>query len=312
MDSIQSAMRDFMNSEQFEERFAQAQTRIFNNERVKAFLSSHPELSEDVITQDVMKLYEYKKEWENCDQCPGLSQCPNLMQGYQPELYVERGRIYTRYNPCFLKVEDNEFKRRKHLIKSYYIPNEILNATFSDLHIDTEDEERSKIAQQALEFAHEALPGEDGSGLYIHGSFGVGKTFIAGAVANVLAERGVKTIMMYAPDFFREMKQAIAEGTVQEKLEEVQQAEVLIMDDIGAETMSGWIRDDVLGVILQQRMMEKLPTIYTSNFDYDELENHMAYSHKGGEERVKAQRIMERIRPFTSPLYLTGKNRRHN
>ncbi len=121
-----------------------------------------------------------------------------------------------------------------------------------------------------------------------------------GAVANQLRERNIESYMIYTPDFFREMKQSIGDGTFQEKLDTIKRAQVLILDDIGAESISAWIRDDVLGAILQHRMLEKLPTLFTSNYDYDELENHLAYSDKGGTEELKAKRIMERIRHFTT------------
>lgn len=74
--------------------------------------------------------------------------------------------------------------------------------------------------------------------------------------------------------------------------------------------MSSWVRDDILGVILQHRMLEKLPTLYTSNYDFDELEEHLAYSQKGGIEQLKSKRIMERIRHFAEPVFIEGENRR--
>ena len=57
-------------------------------------------------------------------------------------------------------------------------------------------------------------------------------------------------------------------------------------------------------------MAEKLPTLFTSNYDYDELEEQLAYSEKGGIERLKAKRIMERIKHFTTFVEVGGQNRR--
>lgn len=48
-------------------------------------------------------------------------------------------------------------------------------------------------------------------------------------------------------------------------------AQVLVLDDIGAEQHSPWVRDDVLQVILQYRMQENLPTFFTSNLSFDDL-----------------------------------------
>lgn len=85
---------------------------------------------------------------------------------------------------------------------------------------------------------------------------------------------------------------------------------VLILDDIGAETLSPWARDEVLGAILQYRVSENLPVLYTSNYTYDELEEHLAHSQKAGVEQLKAMRIMERIRYYTDAYKVDGINRR--
>ena len=37
---------------------------------------------------------------------------------------------------------------------------------------------------------------------------------------------------------------------------------VLILDDIGSEMNTQWVRDEVLGPILQFRMLEELPTFF--------------------------------------------------
>ena len=45
-------------------------------------------------------------------------------------------------------------------------------------------------------------------------------------------------------------------GLVKETVDQVKKAEILILDDIGAEQMSAWVRDEILQVILQHRMQE--------------------------------------------------------
>ncbi|MDI5788502.1 hypothetical protein PO124_09190 [Bacillus licheniformis] len=40
----------------------------------------------------------------------------------------------------------------------------------------------------------------------------------------------------------------------------VKSTPILMLDDIGAESMSSWVRDEVLGAILQHRMSQQLPT----------------------------------------------------
>ena len=69
------------------------------------------------------------------------------------------------------------------------------------------------------------------------------------------------------------VKNAIGDGNVKNLVDEIKQAEVLILDDIGAEQSTPWVRDEVLQVILQYRMQEDLPTFFTSNFNFEDLEN---------------------------------------
>ena len=96
-----------------------------------------------------------------------------------------------------------------------------------------------------------------------------------------------------------------------EKLDAVKRSPILMIDDIGADAMSSWIRDEVFGVILQYRMQEQLPTFFSSNFTMDELEQHLSVTQRGDEEPLKAKRIMERIRYLTKEIEMTGRNRRN-
>ena len=105
------------------------------------------------------------------------------------------------------------------------------------------------------------------------------------------------------------MKNAISSGLVKEKIDQVKTAQVLILDDIGAEQSSPWMRDEILQVILQHRMQENLPTFFTSNFSFSDLERHFASS-KNGDETWQAKRVMERIKFLAQEVRLEGENRR--
>ncbi|SDJ22018.1 primosomal protein DnaI [Natribacillus halophilus] len=311
MEPIQSSLKKYMQESGWEEALQRVRQDVLTEKRVHDWLFANGEaLSAGAVEQGMTALLEYKNSWQNCDQCPGLDKCPNPMTGHQPELYPEHGQIHMRYHPCPLQKAATRRRKQEALVKSLYVSAEFKKATLENVDIDDTDDRRSTALKKAIAFAHEVVPGEEGQGLYLHGMFGVGKTYMMAAIANALADRQIQSMLVYAPEFFREMRQAIGEGSVDEKIDAVKRVPVLMLDDIGAETMSNWIRDDVLGAILQHRMTEKLPTVYTSNWDYEELEAHFSYSNKGGEERMKAKRIMERIRPFTTELYLSGRNRR--
>ena len=84
---------------------------------------------------------------------------------------------------------------------------------------------------------------------------------------------------------------------------------MLLLDDIGAENCSNWSRDEILGPILQYRMENNLPTFFTSNLTLDELETALSTT-TSGVDKLKARRIIERIKQLTVTLELVSKNRR--
>ncbi len=307
MEPIQSSMKEWAKNSNLQQQLDKAKQELLSDPLVQTFLQKHADVTDEMIEQGLVKLYEFQKERHHCLNCPGLSACPNMMKGYQPEVVISRGTLDLHYHACSLMEEAEQQKQQRQLMKSLYVPKDILDAKFESL---DRSKGREEASRKALAFAMSADPGEDGQGLYFYGKFGVGKTHMMGAIMNELRNRKIESLIVYTPDFFREMKQAIGDGTFQQKLDMVKQAKVLILDDIGAETISGWIRDDVLGAILQYRMLEKLPTFFTSNYDYDELEEHLAYSERGGIEELKAKRIMERIKHFTTFVAVEGENRR--
>ena len=82
-----------------------------------------------------------------------------------------------------------------------------------------------------------------------------------------------------------------------------------MLDDIGAENVTNWGRDEILGTILQYRMDNHLTTFFTSNLDINELEKHLSIT-KDNMDMVKARRIIERIKQLTIDMELISKNRR--
>ncbi|WP_240374643.1 primosomal protein DnaI [Bacillus piscicola] len=308
MQSIRSSLDAYRGKSQWHKRYETLKQEVLSYPKIQSFLTKHPQIPNEQIERNMAKLFEYKRERQHCDSCPGLADCPNMMKGYQPEIVNNNSQLIVQYRPCHLKQQADALLKRQSLIKSMYIPKEILDASFDKMERDHAS--RLSASHLCLKFALKAKPGEDAHGLYVHGKFGVGKTYMMGAAANELAARNISSMLVYVPDFFREMKQALSDGSVQEKIDQVKNVDVLILDDIGAETTSAWVRDDILGVILHYRMMEKLPTLYTSNYDYEELETHLAYSQKGGIEQLKAKRIMERIKHLTTPVFMEGRNRR--
>ena len=279
---------------------------IFEDEDVKAFLEQHKEeLTPEAIRKGMSALLEFRMERDarknNKEvKAPGLEPC----------LEVHNGFILVNYKRTEEAIREERERKRKRLIHSINMPKNIAEARFSDTALTPE---RQEVIGELLKFINSYKPNstEYQKGLYLAGPFGVGKTYMMGALANELSENGVETTLVNVPTYSAEIKQAIATNNVEAKLVSIKNTPILVLDDIGAEMNSAWFRDEVLMVILQHRMLQELPTFFTSNFTIDQLEAHFAHSNKGDQELLKAKRLIERIRFLAKEYFVDGQNHRN-
>ncbi|MGM9985643.1 MAG: primosomal protein DnaI [Bacillaceae bacterium] len=309
MQHISDSLSKLMQNDRFRQTYHLMKDEVLSHPEVRSFVKEHKdEITEEILERSLSKLYEFIGQKPSCNDCKSVSDCKNLLKGYIPKLFIQGKAIDIRYEACQKKVAEDARRKREALIQSVYVPRDILAASFQDLQLD--DEGRYEAIRLATHFAQTYEVGSKMKGLYLHGPFGVGKTYILGAVANELASRNISSMLVYLPEFIREMKSAMGKGTLDEKLEAVRTVPVLMLDDIGAEALSSWVRDEILGTILQYRMLENLPTFMTSNLTYEKLEEHLSHTQRGEEEGLKAMRIMERIKVLTTPVEVTGNDRR--
>jgi len=311
MQKINSALNKLTNGTKFQQRYEALKQEVMEDEHIHDFLHENRSIiTKEMVEKSVGKLYEFSTQSKKCDKCPSLDGCVNMMQGYYPKLVIQGNALDLHYEVCPRKVVEDDKRKREKLIRSLYVPRDILAANIADFLQNDVSDERYAIVGKVMSFINDYIPGQKQKALYIHGKFGVGKTYLLGAIANQLAEKQISSLIVYFPDFLRELKGSIGDNTVNEKIEMVKTAPVLMIDDIGAESMTSWGRDEVLGPILQFRMLENLPTFFTSNFNFDELKNHLTFSQRGEREEVKAARVMERLQYLAEPIELEGKNRR--
>ena len=201
--------------------------------------------------------------------------------------------------------KEKELKELDYIKKGYRfeVSKDIRNAKMSDIY--TDDKNRVELIKWVSKFIKDYKAGKTYKGLYLNGNFGSGKSFIISATINELVKSGYSAAMIYYPEFLR-----ILRSYFEEQYDFARKADLLLIDDIGAENLSLWNRDDILGPILQYRMDNKLTTFFTSNLTLEELEEHLSVS-KDSIDKLKAKRIIERIKFLTDDMKLISVNRRN-
>ena len=108
---------------------------------------------------------------------------------------------------------------------------------------------------------------EAGRGLYFCGGVGTGKTHLAVAVMNELMQRKrVPSLFVTVPEFLDNLREAymIPGRDLDEWMDTVKNADLLVLDDLGSERPTEWVRERLF-VIVNHRYREALPTLFTSN-----------------------------------------------
>ena len=230
-----------------------------------------------------------------------------IAKGYKPILVMNHGYADVSYEETPELIAAEKEAAIKNRLKLINLPASLKKASLAQ--VDLDDLGRLPVFEKLLAFV-EQYPAIQ-KGLYLYGDFGVGKSFMVAALAHDLSEkRGVSSTLLHYPSFVIDAKNAISDGNVKTLVDEIKLSEVLILDDIGAEQSTPWVRDEILQVILQYRMQENLPTFFTSNFNFEDLEQHFAKGKHGNDETWEARRVMERIRYLAEETRLEGVNRR--
>ncbi|SDQ50476.1 primosomal protein DnaI [Carnobacterium viridans] len=307
MEDIGESLTRMIKERNLNHKYEELIQEVLDDPDVMQFIEDNRQkLDDEAIVKSYAKLYEYVQEKKKFHLNKGM-----MAPGYHPKLILNYHYIDVTYVPSAELVARQKELEIKNRIYSMDMPKDVRNATLADFELT--DERRFAISE-VYDFidAYMTSPKAYHKGLYLQGSFGVGKTYLLGALAHELAKNGFPSTLMHFPSFAVEMKQSIGKNNTGEKLEFVKKAPILMLDDIGADSMSSWIRDDVLGVILQYRMQEQLPTFFSSNFDMKQLEEeHLRVTQRGEDEPLKAKRIMERVRYLAKEVKMTGSNRRH-
>lgn len=262
-------------------------------------------IKENVAYKYTSKLERTVCELNNCSNCKSLHTCQNKVEGmvYYPTIKDEK----LEFNYVACKYKKKDIKQKEEIKSQFFeMPYDIKMAKMSNIEINST---RAKIIKWINKFYDDFKSGKQTKGLYLSGSFGSGKTYILSALLNELSKLNYSCIIVYYPELLRSIKESFNSDDYNERINEIKKCDLLLLDDIGAETTTPWNRDEILGTILQYRMDNKKATFFTSNLNLKELENHFIVNNKD-EEVIKARRIMERVKYLTDALELIGENKR--
>lgn len=275
-------------------KFEALSAKILDNPEISSFIKEY-KLTDDQIVRSYSKFYEYLTEKERTKES---------MNSYIPVLTLNEGYADVCYKETATFRLQREARMQVRRVELVGLPKALRTIDWGQVQTDTNYNSQAVLYKLVVDFV-QYFP--KNKGIYIYGKFGIGKSFLMAAMANSLSKKNISTILLHYPTFISETDY----DNVRERVNHVKTAQVLVLDDIGAETNSSWVRDSVLQVILQHRMDNNLSTFFTSNFSMTELEQHFAET-RNERDIWPAQRVMERIKFLAKEVFMEGENRRYD
>ena len=196
--------------------------------------------------------------------CPKPGHCPGLYLAY----HIPKDHpLYGKAMPCACarQAEAARLKRALPIVQQ--------GMTFERFQPATANQ---KALAAARRFAVD--PWADKPLLTFTGHNQQGKTHLALAIVNTLLERGEPAWVENVPALLDQLRAGYADAGFNARLDQVKDAPVLVLDDLGAEGQSGaggafvvtWAQDKLYQII-DYRLVQQLPTIVTTNLTQDQL-----------------------------------------
>ena len=166
---------------------------------------------------------------------------------------------------CACRLE----RRRKRIEGQAGIPPRYAEATLESFCTDGEYEPFLFRAQSACRKFVASYPLQtNGTGLLLTGKPGIGKTHLAIGVLKGLLERGATGVFCHYHELIKQVQNSYnrnVQATELDILRPIFEAEILVLDEVGASRPTDWVFDTV-SHILNTRYNERRITILTTNY----------------------------------------------
>ena len=215
--------------------------------------------------------------------------------------------------PC----QCQEMEREERRIAAAHVPERYRDCTLDAYEIyHGADRSLSEALLTARRFVEEYPAATAGKGLLFTGSIGVGKTHLAvGVLQRLVRERGVKGLFCDYRELLKNIQNSYnpqVNTTELELLKPVFAADVLVLDDLGAQKPNDWVWDTV-ALVLNTRYNNRQTTIITTNYaDLPAGGGTLADVERAAREQTLGDRIgdrmLSRLAEMCIRVKMTGKD----
>lgn len=239
--------------------------------------------------------------------CPG---CQRKIEIYEVEVIggPKKGELIEWKKGCKCedlemakKAEENQKKAITRKMQDMFnrhslISRDLESATFEGFEPQNKSQDYAK--RSCMKYVEIFNPNEPRN-LLLYGDYGLGKSHLAKSITDGVMANGYSAIFISVPKLLRKIKSTYSnqsELNEDDIISHLEQVDLLVLDDLGAEKTSDWTSERIFDIIDSRQGMS---TIYTTNYNLNDLQA------KIGERNFS--RVVNRD---TTGLEFMGKNHR--
>jgi len=231
-----------------------------------------------------------------CKSCENMDKCSKEVKGTVLNLFRnEDNKIEREFNLCPKKEE-------KRKMDSNYL---IRDFNDSLLKIDLDNVQNKKGRFKFEKMLMEIDLDSANEGLFVYGASSSGKSYPLIALCNEFVKNNKKCSFVDVKSFIaslqrtfdKDIKKDPDELNFSELMDMAKKVDVLVLDNLGEENQSEWVRDTVIGDILDYRNQNSLLTFITSCYTLEEIEKMYNVSKSNSEVgKIKASKFVGKIK----------------
>lgn len=274
---------------------------LSKEKHIQTFLKEN-QIDASLMQDYWVELLDYNDDYKKCLSCSGLGKCSKDSQGMKKKIVYRDGEIVLELESCGF---GKQWEQKRHLLEKFIITNVNEDMLLTDLQgLDIlKKSQLTPNEKLALAQITKYVKQPTQQGFFLHGEMGCGKTTLLAGLMNALAKKGKEVGFIHFPTYLIDLKASFSSGDNEYAMERLMKVDYLLLDGIGEENVTPWSRDEILLTILSYRLLNHLPTFFTSMYGYKDLNK--VYTIKKGDE-IRANTLTSKMKALSIEIMLDG------
>jgi len=279
-----------------------------NTRANKEILKTKTSISDDLLTKkeikDIIKKLNVGQEefdyylgyflsyYEDrcfCKKCSNIEECEKEIKGTVLKLVrKDDNSIEREYTLCPKREEQRK------LIRNYLIRD--FNEELLKVDIDNMENKKGRFEYEKKVLEIEST--ESKNGMFIYGPSSSGKSYPLIALCNEFVKDNKTCAFTDVKTFVESLKNSFGDNKEFTRLMDiVKKVDILVLDNLGEEKQTEWVRDDVISTIIDYRNKNNSLTFITSCYTLEELEKMYNVAKTNLEMgNIKASKFIDKIK----------------